>query len=82
MSTKTISLKIEAYEKLRAVRRYPDESFSEIILRAVWPEDSVTAGELLQRVRSTRPLLSEEPLDRIEEASKADTPPKDKWAKR
>jgi len=46
MSTKTISVKIEAYERLRAARRYPDESFSEVVLRARWPEDTVTAGEL------------------------------------
>lgn len=34
MATKTISLKLEAYEKLRAARRSPDESFSEVVMRA------------------------------------------------
>jgi hypothetical protein len=53
MATKTISLKTEAYQRLRSVRRYSDESFSDIVLRATWPDETVTAGELLDRLRST-----------------------------
>jgi predicted nucleic acid-binding protein len=37
MAVKTVSLKTEAYERLKAARRYPGESFSEVILRARWP---------------------------------------------
>ena len=47
MGTKTVSLKDEAYGRLRAARRYPDESFSEVVLRATWPEDTITARGLL-----------------------------------
>jgi hypothetical protein len=36
MSTKTVSLKKEAYDRLRAARRYPGESFSDVVLRARW----------------------------------------------
>jgi len=82
MATKTISLKTEAYEKLRAARRYPDESFSQVVLRARWPQETVTAGELLAQVRSTPPLLSDDALDRIERVSREDTAPVDKWTTR
>lgn len=37
MATKTISLKVQAWNRLRAARRRPDESFSEVVLRAEWP---------------------------------------------
>lgn len=42
MAIKTVSLKTEAYERLKTARRYPGESFSEVILRASWPEDTIT----------------------------------------
>jgi len=82
MSTKTISVRIEAYERLRAARRYPDESFSEVVLRARWPEDTVTAGELRALARSRGARLSEVELDRIEAAKRLDAPPEDKWGAR
>lgn len=49
MAIKTVSLKTEAYERLKTARRYPGESFSEVILRASWPEDTITGEELLRR---------------------------------
>lgn len=79
MATKTISLKIEAYERLVAARRYPTESFSEVVLRASWPEDTLAAGALLRHVRTAAPLLSEDALVRIEELRRLDAPPEDKW---
>jgi predicted CopG family antitoxin len=82
MSTKTISVRIEAYERLRAARRYPDESFSEVVLRARWPEDTVTAGELRALARARGARLSEVELDRIEAAKRLDAPPEDKWGAR
>jgi hypothetical protein len=80
MATKTISLKDEAYARLRSARRYPTESFSEVVLRATWPEDTVTAGAYLAFVRSRRALLSQDELDSIEDAKRRDQPPEDKWA--
>ena len=79
MATKTIPLKLEAYEKLRLARRYPGESFSEVVLRATWPEETVTAGELLRLCRERGALLSPEMLDRIERLKESDEPPDDKW---
>lgn len=82
LGTKTISLKTEAYERLRGARRYSGESFSEIVLRASWPEDTVTGRSLLAHWRSSTPLFSSSELDRIEATRAADAPPEDKWADR
>jgi hypothetical protein len=82
MGTKTISLKDEAYERLRAARRYPGESFSEVVLRATWPEDTVTAGALLAILRRQSPRFTQEALDRIEASKRDALPPEDKWADR
>ena len=79
MSSKTISLKKEAYDRLRAARRYPSESFSEVVLRATWPEDTVSARELLARMRRNRPWLTDTDLDGIAAMKAADRPPEDKW---
>ena len=82
MSTKTVSLKAEAYQRLRAARRYPDESFSEVVLRATWPEDTTTARELLDSYRTDREQFSNAELDGIEALTRRDYPPEDKWADR
>jgi predicted CopG family antitoxin len=66
MATKTVSLNLEAYERLRAARRSPSESFSQVILRARWPEETITGAELLQRLRENGPHFSADGLDRIE----------------
>jgi predicted CopG family antitoxin len=79
MATKTISLKLEAYNRLRAARRYATESFSEVVMRASWPEETLTGAELLARCRTEGPLLSEQAIDRIEQLKVADTAPGDKW---
>jgi len=82
MAVRTISLKTEAYERLRAARRYPAESFSEVVLRATWPEDTVTAGGLLALLRTSPAWFTDEELDAIEAARQSDAPPEDKWAAR
>ena len=81
MSTKTISLKKEAYDKLRAARRYATESFSEVVLRAMWAEDTLTARGLLERHRKG-PHFTPDEIDRIEALKRADRAPEDKWAGR
>ena len=81
MSTKTISLKLEAYERLRRARRHPGESFSEVILRAVWPNRTLTGAELLELCRNRGPSFSEAGLSAIERAKESDGPPEDKWGR-
>lgn len=79
MATKTISLRLDAYEKLRQARRSPSESFTDVVLRATWPETTVTGAELLEIYRKHGPFFSENELAQIEEAMEADQPPVDKW---
>ncbi|MEX2529448.1 MAG: antitoxin VapB family protein [Gemmatimonadota bacterium] len=82
MATKTISLRIEAYDRLRRARRDPSESFSDVVMRAEWPDLGITAGELLATYERRGAYFSEASLDRIEEADTSDVPPTDKWTKR
>jgi predicted CopG family antitoxin len=79
MATKTISLRLETYEKLREARRFAGESFSEVVLRATWPEKTLTGAELLERYRAHGPFFAEESLERIERLKAEDRPPEDKW---
>jgi len=81
MPTRTISVKDEAYLRLRNARRYPTESFSEVVLRARWPEDTITARALLDRHREGA-LFSDDELRRVADVKRRDKPPKDKWAAR
>lgn len=71
MGTKTISLKDEAYARLKAARRYPAESFSEVVLRASWPEDTATAGAFLQTLRQRKAHFTDDEIGRIEELKRS-----------
>lgn len=79
MPSKTISLRVEAYEKLKSARRFPGESFSQIVLRARWPEKGTTGSELLRRYRAHGPFFREEGLAEIERLKRDDRPAEDKW---
>jgi len=78
MPTKTISLELDAYERLRAAKRTERESFSEVVRRAIWPEDGITGADLLKHSRERSAFLSEATLRRIERLP--DSPPDDPWA--
>jgi hypothetical protein len=79
MSTKTISLRIEAYERLKRARRGPNESFSDVVMRAEWPDLGVSGAELLALYERRGAYFSKETLDRVEDAKALDRPPSDKW---
>lgn len=78
MSTKTISIDLEAYERLRAARRLPNESFSRVIKRAHWRNEAPTAAALLDALAKL-PTVSDDVLAHLDEAQHADTPPEDQW---
>jgi hypothetical protein len=81
MGTKTISLREEAYERLRAARRTPTESFSDVVMRATWSDEPLSAGSYLALLRERGPLYTADELDRVDEVSATDAPPSDKWAR-
>ena len=78
MATKTISLDLEAYERLRRARRLPNESFSKVIKRAEWPVPPRTAGALLKAMAKVPPVESEV-IDWLDAAQAVDRPPEDPW---
>jgi predicted CopG family antitoxin len=83
MATKTISLEIDAYEKLRRARRSPSESFSSVVRRAVFPGTPCTGAELLniieKRSREGRILIPESALDRLDEAQRSPRVSESEW---
>lgn len=78
MATKTISVDLEAYERLRAARRSPDESFSQVIKRAHWRNEAATAAALLDALAEL-PIVDADVLARLDEAQAADAAPEDPW---
>lgn len=78
MSSKTISLREEAYERLRAARRYPGESFSAVVLRATWPE-TTTGRAFLGICRERGAVFDAVALDRVEALKRDDAPAIYKW---
>lgn len=79
MATKTISVDLDAYERLRRARIRPDESFSRVIKRAKWDLPVSTGAALLELLERSQPL-ADEVLDRLEAAQLEDSPPDDPWS--
>jgi hypothetical protein len=70
MATKTISLELDAYDKLKTAKRSERESFSSVVRRARFEGGSGFGSSILtvlQRLHSDNRLISEEALDRLEE---------------
>ena len=82
MATKTISVKVEAYERLCAARRYPTESFSEVVLRATWPELTTTGEAYLLLCQERGPVFGDAELDLMEHLKHEDAPAQNKWKTR
>jgi len=72
MATKTISLELDAYEKLKRAKLSGRESFSSVVRRAHFPHETMTAEQVLGALqelvrRHPENLLGEEALDRLSE---------------
>lgn len=83
MATKTISLELDAYEKLKRCKRNPRESFSSVVRRVVWADEASTAGTLLQLLKKKMAqgdfLPEEDLLDRLDEAQESPRVSRAKW---
>jgi hypothetical protein len=81
MATKTISLELDAYEKLRAAKK-PGESFSEVVRRAQFPAEAPSGAQLLAYFRAGGSGMSAADLDAIEAADRWDRehPAENPWA--
>lgn len=79
VATRTITLELDAYERLRASKR-PGESFSEVVRRAVFPETPPIGKELLEYYRSGGSGVSQSYLDAVEQSAGQDKVPDNPWA--
>lgn len=78
MPTKTITLEMDAYEKLRLAKR-GGESFTEVVRRAVIPESAPTGKTLREHYQGGGAGVSDEYLDSVEQAAAHDPIPEDPW---
>ncbi len=79
MPTKTISLEIDAYEKLLAAKR-GGESFTEVVRRVVIPDASAKGKALREHYRQGGGNVSPAYLDSVEKAIQHDPIPDDPCA--
>lgn len=79
MATETISIDLIAYEKLSAARLGPRDSFSQVIRRAHWDQETKTCGNLLSALQGM-PLADEEVIQNLDSAQPQDLPPDDPWS--
>jgi hypothetical protein len=79
MATKTISIDLEAYEKLSRAKLSARDSFSRVIKRAKWESPPKTCGGLLSSLAHL-PVADDDVLDRMEQAQRNDEAPDNPWA--
>jgi len=80
MPTKTISLELDAYERLKAAKG-PGDSFSDVVRRATFPKRPFTAQDLLLQLQRRGPMLSQSELKDLEKThGKLSTLPDDPWS--
>lgn len=81
MATMTIELERDAVQRLTAAKLTPQETLSEVVRRAQFPQQPHLARELLEdfKLRAGRSPLSDEALDRLAEAQRNPTRGASHW---
>jgi len=79
MPTKTITLELDAYEKLKRSKK-AGESFSEVVRRATFADAPLRGRELREYLLSGGSRVSERYLRAVEKAAKLDSIPDNPWA--
>lgn len=79
MATKTITLELDAYEKLRKAKR-PGESFSAVVRRIRLEDAAPTGADLLAYLATGASGVSDGYLDSVEGADQRDPHPDDPWS--
>lgn len=74
MATKTITLELDAYERLLRAKRHPRESFAAVVRRLVIPEEGVSGRDLLAG-KASLDFLSDEDLEAVDRINREDPPP-------
>lgn len=78
MATKTISLELDAYDKLRDAK-LPGESFSAVVRRLQVATPAPSGGDLLKRFEAGGSGVDETYLDAVEAATAQDQVPDNPW---
>lgn len=81
MATKTISIDLDAYERLRRARVAPGESFSQVIKRGQWQPGRRTCAAFAAAMARVPPL-DMDTLERLDQAQAQDAAPEDAWRTR
>jgi hypothetical protein len=79
MATKTITLELDAYEKLQAAKK-AGESFTAVVRRTEFSDAPLTGARLLAHCRAGGSHVSERYLRSVEGAAQHDPMPDDPWA--
>lgn len=69
MATKTISIELDVYERLKALRATPSESFSKVLRRSLPNRTGLTGAEILAMIEGgTYPKIgwTDEEIEAIE----------------
>lgn len=84
MATKTISLELDAYERLAAARNESREPFSSVVRRARWDKPAMTGAKILeyvqQMIRDGACPLTEANLDAMDSAQANPRISPSKWS--
>ncbi len=79
MATKTITLEIDAYEKLRS-SKLAGESFSEVVRRADIADEPLTCASLRNYLKKGGAGVNEKHLKRVKKVARHDPIPDNPWA--